>query len=75
MGESGVDFGAGGRVGALLEAEGEDGVFEGAGAVEAPVVLGDGLGERGFESANGSERPADVVTVLFGRRLGLLEYG
>ena len=38
MGESGVDFGAGGRVGALLEAEGEDGVFEGPGVVKAPFV-------------------------------------
>ena len=43
------------------------------GAVEAPVVLGDELGEGGFESANGSERPADVVTVLFGRLAGLRE--
>jgi hypothetical protein len=42
------------------------------GAVEAPVVLGDELGEGGFESANGSERPADVVTVLLE---GLLVFG
>ena len=38
----------------LLEAEGEDGVFEGSGAVEAPVVLGDGLGEGGFERPTGA---------------------
>ena len=36
LGESGVDLGvAGGEVGVVLKAEGEDGVFEGPGSVEA----------------------------------------
>jgi hypothetical protein len=35
-------------------AEGEDGVFQRAGAVEAPAVLGDGLGEVGFGAPSGS---------------------
>jgi hypothetical protein len=52
LGEGGVDLGVGGfGIGVFLKAESEDGVFEGAGAVETPVVLGDGLGKGGFESA------------------------
>jgi len=36
LGEGGVDLGvAGGEVGVVLKAEGEDGVFEGPGSVEA----------------------------------------
>ena len=54
LSKSGVDFGVAGiRIGMLLKAEGEDGVFEGSGAVEAPLVLGDGLSEIGFEGSDG----------------------
>jgi hypothetical protein len=48
----------------LLEAEGEDGVFEGSGAVETPVVLGHGMGERSFEGTDASKRSADGVAVF-----------
>ena len=41
----------------LLKAEGEDRIFEGAGAIEAPVVLGDGLGEVGLEGSGGASSP------------------
>jgi len=65
LGEGGIDFGvARSGVGVVLKAESEDGVFEGAGAVEAPVVLGDGLGEGGFEGTDGGERLPDGVAVL-----------
>jgi hypothetical protein len=47
LGEDGVDFGV---VAGVLDdmfalAEGEDRIFQGTGAVEAPALLGDGLGE------------------------------
>jgi len=65
LGEGGVDLGvAGGEVGVVLKAEGEDGVFEGPGSVEAPVILRDGLGEGGFQGADGSERLTNGVAVL-----------
>jgi len=48
----------------LLKAEGEDGIFEGAGAVESPAVLCDCLGEIGFEGVDRSEGFADGVAVL-----------
>ena len=55
LGEGGVDFRVGGiGIGVLLKAEGEDRIFEGAGAIEAPVVLGDGLGEVGFRAPRGA---------------------
>jgi hypothetical protein len=65
LGEGGVEF----RVTGVLRrvfglAEGEDGVFQGTGVVEAPAALGDGLGEVGFESAFGGEGFADAVTVF-----------
>ena len=70
LSESRIDFGMGGSgTGVRLKAEGEDGVFEGAGAVEAPVVLGDGLGEGGFQSAEGFQIFADSFTVLLEGRL------
>ena len=47
----------------LLKAEGEDGIFEGAGAVESPLVLGDGLGEIGLDGAGRSEGFADGVAL------------
>jgi len=70
QGESGPASGLGSAdVGIHLEAEGENGIFEGAGAVEAPVVLGDGLGEGGFQSAEGFQIFADSFTVLLEGRL------
>jgi hypothetical protein len=48
----------------LLITAGEDGVFEGPGAVEAPLVLGDGLGEVEFEGADGCEGSADGFAVF-----------
>ena len=71
QGESGLGFGVGvaAGVGIHLEAEGENGIFAGAGAVEAPVVLGDGLGEGGFQSAEGFQIFADSFTVLLEGRL------
>jgi hypothetical protein len=54
LGQGSVDLGVGGAgVGVLLKAEGEDGVFESAGAVEAPLVLGYRLREIEFEDAEG----------------------
>jgi hypothetical protein len=47
----------------------KNGVFERAGAIEAPVVLGDGLGEVGFEGAEGGEFFADGVAVFLERGL------
>ena len=45
--------------------EGEDIVLDGAGAIEAPVVFGYGLGELGFDDAFGTvfahERGAELV--------------
>ena len=66
QGQSSFDFGVGVTVGVgmLLKAEGENGIFKSAGAVETPVVLGDGLGEVRFEGANGGELFADGVTVF-----------
>ena len=48
LGVVGVDIGVGGGV-----AEGDDVVFDGAGAVETPFVFGDGLGDLDFEGAFG----------------------
>jgi hypothetical protein len=66
LGEGGVEFEL---VGVLRNifglAEGEDSVFERAGAVEAPAVLRDGLGEIGFENADGGEGFADAVARSF----------
>jgi hypothetical protein len=54
LSESRIDFGMGGSgTGVRLKAEGEDGVFEGAGAVEAPLVFRYSLGEISFEGADG----------------------
>ena len=65
LGEGGVEFGLIGILGDMFAlAEREDGVFQGTGAVEAPAVLGDGLGEIDFESAFGGEGLADSVAVL-----------
>src|SRR5215467_7630740 len=43
---------------------GENGVFEGAGAVESPFVLGDGFGEIELQGADGGEGFADGFTVF-----------
>jgi len=45
-------------------AKSEDAGFEGAGAFEAPAVLGDGLGEIELERAHGFEGFADAGAVL-----------
>jgi hypothetical protein len=66
LSESGLDFGVGVTVGVrmLLKAEGEHGVFEGSGAIEAPLVLRDGLGEIDFEGADWGEGFADSIAVF-----------
>jgi hypothetical protein len=46
-------------------AEGEDRIFQRAGAVEAPAVPGDGLGEVGFEGAVGVEVFAEGIARSF----------
>ncbi|HEY6331081.1 MAG TPA: hypothetical protein VI756_17255 [Blastocatellia bacterium] len=68
LGEGGVEFGAT-RVlrGIFGLAEGEDGVFQGTGTVEAPAAPGDGLGEIGFEGADGGESFADTIAMLVER--------
>jgi hypothetical protein len=43
---------------------GEDGVFQGAGALEAPLIFGDGLGELIFESADGGKGYGDETDVM-----------
>ena len=45
-------------------AEREDAGFDGAGAVEAPVVFGDGLGELLLENADGGEGFDDGLAVF-----------
>jgi hypothetical protein len=56
-------------VGAGIEAEqallagGEDTGFDGAGALEAPAVFSDGLGDIDFEGADGGEGFADAFAV------------
>jgi hypothetical protein len=65
LGGGGVGLGATGLFGGIFAlVEGEDGVFQGAGAVEAPAVLGDGLSEIELESAGGGEGFADAIAVL-----------
>ena len=56
LGVFGDDVGVRGGV-----AEGEDVVFDGAGAAEAPFVFGDGLGDLRFEGAFGVVGEADVA--------------
>src|ERR1700678_2351948 len=46
---------AGRMAGAAFEADGEGAGFDSTNTLQAPVVFGDGLGEGGFEVANGSE--------------------
>ena len=57
LGDGGLDFGGVGRVvvGMFVVADTDGVEFDGAGAVEAPVVLGDGDGELGFFGAFGLE--------------------
>ena len=43
---------------------GGNGVFEGAGAVESPFVLGDGLREIELQGADGGEGSANGFTVF-----------
>jgi hypothetical protein len=65
LGEGGVELGVTTvRREMFALAEGEDGVFQRAGAVEAPAVLGDGLGEVGFDGAFGVEVFAEGIAVL-----------
>jgi hypothetical protein len=45
-------------------ASSEDAGFDGAGAFQAPVIFGDGLGQLGFEGADGFEGFADAGAVL-----------
>jgi hypothetical protein len=65
LGDGGVEFGVVGVLRGMFGLpEGEDGVFQRAGAVEAPAVLGDGLGEIDFERAYGSQSFTDAVAVF-----------
>ena len=48
---------------ASADTDGEDGVFQGSGASEAPTVVGDGLDEAGFECAFGREGFLDALAV------------
>src|SRR5262249_5039773 len=59
----GVDAGSVFRV--LGQAEGESASFNGAGALEAPAVVGDGLGDIALEVTDGSEAFEDDFAVLF----------
>jgi hypothetical protein len=45
-------------------ASSENAGFDGAGALEAPVVFGDGLGESGLQGAHGFEGFADAGAVV-----------
>ena len=49
-------FGAGVEV---ADVEGEDGVFDGGGAVELPAAVGDGLDDGSFDTADGLEAFCD----------------
>jgi hypothetical protein len=54
LSESGVDLGvARVGIGMLLKTEGEDGVFESAGAIEAPLVFGYCLRQIELEGTDG----------------------
>jgi len=66
----GVD--AGSVLGVLRHAEGEGAGLNGAGALQAPAVVGDGLGDLALEVADGGEAFEDDFTVLF---VGLLLFG
>ena len=68
--ESGLDFGvAGGIGGVLMHAESERAGLDGAGALEAPVVVGDGLSDIALEVTDGGEGFEDDFAVLL---IGLL---
>ena len=70
LGERFVDLrvaGVGAAVG--VEAHGEHAGFDGAGAIEAPAVVGDGLDQGALEIADGSEGFEDDFGVLL---VGLL---
>jgi hypothetical protein len=56
----------------LVHAESEGGGLDGAGALEAPVVVGDGLGDIALEVADGGESFEDNFAVLL---IGLLLLG
>src|SRR5262249_46673385 len=66
----GVDAGSVFRV--LGQAEGESAGLDGAGALQAPAVVGDGLGNVALEVADGGEAFEDDFAVLF---VGLLLFG
>src|SRR5215468_5383417 len=66
----GVDAGSVFRV--LGEAEGESASLNGASALQAPAVVGDGLDDIALEVANGGEAFEDDFAVLF---VGLLFFG
>src|SRR5215468_7245883 len=59
----GVDTGS--VIGVLGQAEGESAGFNGAGALQAPAVVGDGLGDIALEVANRGEAFEDDFAVLF----------
>src|SRR5215470_11361734 len=56
----------------LRQAEGESAGFDGAGALEAPAVVGDGLDDIALEVADGGEAFENDFAVLF---VGLLLFG
>src|SRR5262249_4769538 len=66
----GVDAGSVFRV--LGQAEGESASFYGAGALQAPAVVGDGLDDVALEVADGGEAFEDDFAVLF---VSLLLFG
>src|SRR5215468_1297353 len=66
----GIDAGSVFRV--LGQAEGESAGFNGAGALQAPAVVGDGLGDIVLEVADGGEAFEDGFAVLF---VGVLLFG
>lgn len=67
FGERVIDFGVAGVVieRAVMDATGVDGVFDGAGALETPTILGDGLGQLGLFEADGSKGLAVTGAVSF----------
>ena len=67
FGESLVDFGVAGLEvdGAVMDAAGEDGVLDGAGALETPAVFRDGMRQFLFLEADGGERFAVAGAVGF----------
>jgi len=73
LGESVIDLGVAGVVGrVLVHAQGERAGFDGAGTLQAPAVVGDGLRDVALKIADGGEGIEDDFTVLV---MGLLLFG